>query len=113
MKGYYHELFLRGKEALAYRIVRLPINGRGARGKSTPELEPDFYAMESIDDENNGLALAAAAVYSDYSAEDVVEFELGAGADEEEAIVKEILFQEHPAMANILDEIEHELVSLR
>jgi hypothetical protein len=41
--GYYHELFLRGKHFLSYRIQRLKIKGKGVRKPSSPETEPDFY----------------------------------------------------------------------
>jgi len=41
--GYYHELFLRGKGFLAYRIQRIKIKGTGARKPSSPETEPNFY----------------------------------------------------------------------
>jgi len=42
--GYYHELFLRGKDFLAYRITRMKIKGKGARKPSSPETEPNFYS---------------------------------------------------------------------
>lgn len=43
--GYYHELFLRNKEDLAYAIPRLRIKGNGVRTKTNPALEPDFWKM--------------------------------------------------------------------
>lgn len=46
--GYYHELFLRGKVALAYRIPRRRIKGNKVRARSNPEREPNFYAMPPI-----------------------------------------------------------------
>lgn len=42
--GYYHELFLRSKRFLSYRIQRLKVKGNGARKPSSPETEPDFYS---------------------------------------------------------------------
>ena len=47
--GYYHELFLRGKEALAHKIHRMRIKGTGVRPRSDPENEPDFYSMPFVD----------------------------------------------------------------
>lgn len=49
--GYYHQLFLRGKAPLAYRIPRRRIKGNRVRDRSHPESEPDFYDMPSIADE--------------------------------------------------------------
>jgi len=46
--AYYHELFLRGKDALAYRIQRLKIKGTGVRKAGSPETEPCFYSMPSL-----------------------------------------------------------------
>jgi hypothetical protein len=41
--GYYHELFLRSKRFLSYRIQRMKIKGTGARKPGSPETEPNFY----------------------------------------------------------------------
>ncbi len=46
--GYYNELFLRGKVALAYRIPRLRIKGNRVRARGNPEREPNFYTMPPI-----------------------------------------------------------------
>jgi hypothetical protein len=43
--GYYHELFLRNKRFLSYRIQRTKIKGTGARKPSSPETEPSFYTI--------------------------------------------------------------------
>jgi hypothetical protein len=43
--GYYHEFFLRGKAFLSTNIKRMKIKGKGARKRSAPESEPDFYVM--------------------------------------------------------------------
>ena len=118
-KGYFHELFLRGKEPLAYRIVRLPVNGRRFRVKLDPELEPDFYAMESVDgdadgdstnggrsthcDDDNSLHLdqndCDLSFLDDVDAQDVDTF-----------LLEE---QNDPSIFGNLDQLEHELVSLR
>ena len=42
---YYHELFLRGKSSLCERMVRMRIKGTKIKASSSPETEPDFYAM--------------------------------------------------------------------
>eukprot|EP00592_Proboscia_alata_P008468 CAMPEP_0194363418 /NCGR_PEP_ID=MMETSP0174-20130528/11213_1 /TAXON_ID=216777 /ORGANISM="Proboscia alata, Strain PI-D3" /LENGTH=765 /DNA_ID=CAMNT_0039136801 /DNA_START=112 /DNA_END=2406 /DNA_ORIENTATION=+ len=47
--GYYHELFLKGKLFLCTRLIRMKVNGRGVKGVSSPELEPDFYSMQSCE----------------------------------------------------------------
>jgi hypothetical protein len=41
--GYYHELFLRNKHFLSYRIQRMKIKGTGARKPGSPDTEPNFY----------------------------------------------------------------------
>jgi hypothetical protein len=43
---YYHELFLRGRPDLAKRIIRTRIKGNGMKAASSPNTEPNFYAME-------------------------------------------------------------------
>lgn len=44
-KGYYHEFFLRGMPHLCRHIQRMRVKGYGIRSVSSPETEPDFYAM--------------------------------------------------------------------
>jgi hypothetical protein len=46
--GYYHELFLRGKEFLCGRMIRTKVKGTKFKAASNPENEPDFYAMPPI-----------------------------------------------------------------
>ena len=46
--SYYHELFLRGKEFLCRGIIRSKIKGTGARMKSNPDAEPNFYCMPAV-----------------------------------------------------------------
>jgi len=48
--GYYHELFLRGKPFLCKRIMRTKIKGTGIKSASSPQTEPDFYAMPPLKD---------------------------------------------------------------
>jgi len=43
--SYYHELFLRGRLKLCYRIRRQKIKGIGHKLLPNPENEPDFYSM--------------------------------------------------------------------
>ena len=43
--GYYHELFLRGRPLLCQRMVRMRIKGTRIKAASSPETEPNFYAM--------------------------------------------------------------------
>ena len=47
-KGYYHELFLRNKAFLTKRMVRTKIKGTKFKAASSPDQEPDFYAMEPV-----------------------------------------------------------------
>jgi HSF-type DNA-binding len=49
--GYHHPYFLRGREDLTYRILRLPRNGNGVRGPDTEVPEPNFYRMAPITNE--------------------------------------------------------------
>ena len=46
--GYYHELFLRGKTSLAYKIQRMKVKGTGVRARSNPNKEPNFYSMPTV-----------------------------------------------------------------
>lgn len=46
--GYYHELFLRGKDYLLKRIVRTKVKGTKFKAASSPEQEPDFYSMPPV-----------------------------------------------------------------
>jgi len=96
VRGYYHELFLRGMESMAYRIARLPINGRGARGKATPELEPDFYAMESLGD-----VASLEEDYLGFDSEEEFDLDFLVDADDKDAFDKGTLFQENFSVANI------------
>lgn len=43
--GYYHELFLHGREYLSHSIQRIKVKGTGVRAKSNPDQEPNFWAM--------------------------------------------------------------------
>lgn len=44
--GYYHECFIRGRPDLCRFMVRTRVKGNGLKAASSPETEPDFYAME-------------------------------------------------------------------
>jgi len=52
-RGYYHELFLRGKRPLTRKISRTKVKGTFVRGRSSPESEPNFYAMPFIGCDGN------------------------------------------------------------
>jgi len=122
-KGYFHELFLRGKEALAYRIVRLPVNGRRYRVKLDPEQEPDFYVMEAVDardDDDDTIDGSRTTNHSiagedDHSLDlDQEDCDLSFLDDVDVQDVNAILFEDNdPLIANSLDDLECELVSLR
>jgi hypothetical protein len=43
--AHYHELFLRGKGGLAKRMKRTKVKGTKFKAASSPEMEPDFYAL--------------------------------------------------------------------
>lgn len=51
--GYYHELFLRGKPALAHAIQRVKVKGTGVRAKANPNEEPNFWAMQWVATKHN------------------------------------------------------------
>ena len=46
--AYYHEAFLRGRAFLCSRITRTRVKGTFVRVSSSPESEPDFYAMDPV-----------------------------------------------------------------
>jgi hypothetical protein len=46
--SYYHELFLRGKPFLVKQMLRQKVKGTKVRGLSSPETEPNFYAMPYV-----------------------------------------------------------------
>jgi hypothetical protein len=47
-RGYYHELFLRGKPFLTKHMVRTKVKGTGFKGASSPDQEPDLYSMPPV-----------------------------------------------------------------
>jgi hypothetical protein len=48
LQGYYHELCLRNKRILSFKIRRARVKGTGVRKASSPETEPNFYLMASM-----------------------------------------------------------------
>jgi len=46
--GYYHELFLRGKDFLCKKMTRTKVKGTMFKAASSPEQEPDFYSMPPV-----------------------------------------------------------------
>lgn len=46
--GYYHELFLRGKDFLCKRMMRTKVKGTKFKAASSPDEEPDFYKMPPV-----------------------------------------------------------------
>jgi hypothetical protein len=53
--GYHHPFFLRGREDLTQRILRLLRDGNGARRPDTEVPEPNFYRMAPITNETEVL----------------------------------------------------------
>ena len=47
-RGYYHELFLRGKPFLCKKMIRTKVKGTGFKAASSPDQEPDFYKMPPV-----------------------------------------------------------------
>ena len=54
--GYYHELFLRGMPHLANKILRTKLKNDGARKSTSPETEPNFYALPFLPDVVSNVA---------------------------------------------------------
>jgi HSF-type DNA-binding len=46
--GYYHELFLRGKQFLCKNMTRTKVKGTGFKAASSPNSEPDFWRMPPV-----------------------------------------------------------------
>ena len=46
--AYYHELFLRGKTFLTKGMIRTKVKGTKFKAASSPDQEPDFYAMPPV-----------------------------------------------------------------
>ncbi|CAB9520027.1 stress transcription factor B-2b [Seminavis robusta] len=46
--GYYHELFLRGKQYLCKKMIRTKVKGTKFKAASSPDSEPDFYKMPPV-----------------------------------------------------------------
>jgi hypothetical protein len=66
--GYFHELFLRGKEHMCSRIIRMKIKGPRVKGTHRDRDEPKFYKMkflpstpERAQDQRNSSALRTEA----------------------------------------------------
>lgn len=47
--GYYNELFLRQREFLCKNMARIKVKGTGYKAASSPEGEPNFYAMAPVE----------------------------------------------------------------
>lgn len=47
-RGYYHELFLRGKPFLCKKMSRTKVKGTKFKAASSPDAEPDFYKMAPV-----------------------------------------------------------------
>jgi len=76
--SYYHELMLRGRPFLAYRITRTRIKGTGVRPRANPDSEPDFYSMPAIDTDSPAplpVDEEEEEVEEEVTAEDVMETE--------------------------------------
>lgn len=48
-RGYYHELFLRGKPSLTNYMVRTKVKGTGFKAASSPDQEPDLYSFPPVE----------------------------------------------------------------
>jgi len=59
--GYYHELFLRGREDLPKIMLRTRVKRNGLKGGGASALEHDFYAMPLCSSGDNTPSLAAPA----------------------------------------------------
>jgi hypothetical protein len=61
--GYYHEMFLRGKQFLTKHIKRSKVKGTGPRKSVPPELVPDLYAFAPIPSAPTSRSLSRSAQY--------------------------------------------------
>eukprot|EP00980_Cylindrotheca_fusiformis_P009177 scaffold1996_cov127-Cylindrotheca_fusiformis.AAC.14 len=68
--GYYHELFIRGRMDLCRQMSRIRVKGNGSKGASSPETEPNFYAMVSCSE------TAPCVSREDVTAENVSSFDV-------------------------------------
>jgi hypothetical protein len=60
--AYYHELFLRGKQFLTSRILRLKVKGTMVKGLPNPDAEPNFYSMPYVTDASSFPTLSVSAL---------------------------------------------------
>lgn len=67
--GYYHELFLRRREHLCARMIRTKVKGTKFKAASSPDSEPDFYALPPVDlSSTSASSTATSAAAHDASA---------------------------------------------
>lgn len=59
--SYYHEQFLRSRPDLCPNMTRTRVKGNGMKAASSPQTEPNFYAMEPSLEVETAVAAAAAA----------------------------------------------------
>jgi hypothetical protein len=66
--GYYHEIFLRGRDDLAKVMLRTRVKGNGIKGSAAHSFEPNFYSMPFCNEHEHDAASRSStrSVFNEY-----------------------------------------------
>mmetsp|Transcript_11902 Transcript_11902/g.16666 ORF Transcript_11902/g.16666 Transcript_11902/m.16666 type:complete len:385 (+) Transcript_11902:128-1282(+) len=93
--AYYHEAFLRGNPLLVKRIERKRVKGTKRRVASNPELNPDFYTMPSLLEDNSNNNVMSSSSSSSTTSLDVTNSSSSSSAASHEPIMPHTQHQQH------------------
>jgi hypothetical protein len=67
--GYYHEIFLRGRDDLAKVMLRTRVKGNGIKGGAAHSLQPNFYSMPFCDEDDAASRSSTRSVFNEHQYE--------------------------------------------